>query len=92
MIGCLTVSLHIPHAQSLKEKRQALRSLIETLRHKYNVSVAEMDLQELHQRSILGVACIANEQAHIRQALDTVSKVIESRPDLVVCDATIEML
>ena len=54
-IGLLTLEIHIPDAQSLKDKRQVLRSLKDRLRAHFNVAVAELEHQELWQRSRVGV-------------------------------------
>ena len=58
-----TVELFIPMAHSLKDKRQVLQSLKSRLRDKFNVSVAEVGDQELWQKAILGLACVANESS-----------------------------
>src|SRR5271169_5129587 len=58
-VGLLTLELYIPDAQSLKDKRQVLRSLKDRLRGHFNVAVAELEHQDLWQRSIVGVVGIA---------------------------------
>ena len=69
-VGLCTVELFIPDAHSLKEKRQVLQSLKTRLRDKFNLSVAEVGDQDLWQKAILGMACVANESAHVNQVLD----------------------
>ncbi len=54
-VGLLTLELHIDDAQSLKDKRQVLRSLKDRLRAKYNVAVAELEYHETWQRSVVGI-------------------------------------
>ena len=54
-VGLLTLELHIPDAQSLKDKRQVLRSLKDRLRRDFNVAVAELEHQDTWQRSVVGV-------------------------------------
>jgi uncharacterized protein len=65
-IGVLTLEIHLPDAHSLKDKRQVIRSLKDRLR-KHNVSVAEIDFQDLWQRSVVAVVTISfrREQAEI---------------------------
>ena len=63
------MELHIAHAQSLKDKRQVLRSLKDKLRQKFNVAVAEMDHHEVWQRSIVGIVTLANEEKYVREVL-----------------------
>ena len=58
-VGLLTLELHIPDAQSLKDKRQVLRSLKDKLRREFNVAVAELDHQDVWQRSVVGVVTLS---------------------------------
>jgi len=71
-VGLLTLELHIPDAQSLKDKRQVLRSLKDKLRREFNVAVAELDHQDVWQRSVVGVVTLANEEKHVQQSLQQV--------------------
>jgi uncharacterized protein YlxP (DUF503 family) len=69
-VGLLTLELHIPDAQSLKDKRQVLRSLKDKLRRQFNVAVAELDHQDLWQRSVVGVVTLSNEEKHVKEVLE----------------------
>ncbi|MGC2529445.1 MAG: DUF503 domain-containing protein [Candidatus Acidiferrum sp.] len=71
-VGLLTLELHIPDAQSLKDKRQVLRSLKDKLRREFNVAVAELDHQDVWQRSVVGVVTLSNEEKHLREVLQKV--------------------
>ncbi len=71
-IGLLTLELHIPDAQSLKDKRQVLRSLKDKLRRDFNVAVAELEHQDTWQRSVVGIVTISNEEKHLREVLQKV--------------------
>jgi uncharacterized protein len=71
-IGLLTLEIFIPDAQSLKDKRQILRSLKDRLRGKFNVAVAEMDHQDLWQRSVVGVVGISGDERHLQESLQAV--------------------
>ena len=68
-IGLLTLEIHISDAQSLKDKRQVLRSLKDRLRARFNVAVAELDHQETWQRAQVGVVSLSNDAAHLEQSL-----------------------
>lgn len=92
IIGVCTVELFIPDGQSLKSKRQVLSSLKERLRGKFNVSVAEVDGQDLWQKAVLGIACVANETAYVNQVLDQVLNQIRSVPTIEIVQSRIEML
>jgi len=70
--GLLTLELHIVEAQSLKDKRQVLGSLKERLRAHFNVAVAELDFEDLWQRSVVGVVTLSNEEQHVEEALQKV--------------------
>jgi len=71
-VGLLTLDLYIPDAQSLKDKRQVLRSLKDKLRSEFNVAVAEMEHHEAWQRSLIGVVTLSNEEKHVREVLNKV--------------------
>jgi uncharacterized protein YlxP (DUF503 family) len=73
-IGLLTLDIHILDAQSLKDKRQVLRSLKDRLRAHYNVSVAELAHQDTWQRSVVGVVTIASDAAFLEKSLAELSE------------------
>jgi len=64
-IAKLTVELSIPHAQSIKDRRQVVRSLKDKLRHGFNVSVAELDDANLWNRVTLGVVAISGSLPYL---------------------------
>ena len=68
-VGLLTLELHIQHAQSLKDKRQVLRSLKDRLRAKFNVAVAELEHHDKWQRAVVGVVTISGEEQHVEESL-----------------------
>jgi uncharacterized protein YlxP (DUF503 family) len=71
-VGLLTLELHIPDAQSLKDKRQVLRSLKDKLRRQFNVAVAELEHHDTLQRSVVGVVTLSNEEKHLNEVLQKV--------------------
>ena len=68
----------IPHASSLKDKRQVGRSIIEKTRHRFNASVAEVDTQDIHRTLTVGVAVVSGEAAHARRYLDEIIRYMEA--------------
>ena len=68
-VGLLELDLHIPYAQSLKDKRMAVRSVKDRLRKRFNVSVAEVNHQELWQRAGLGVVSVGPDATYLEQQL-----------------------
>ena len=71
-IGVVTLEIHIPYARSLKDKRQVLRSLKDRLRGRFNVAVAELDHQDVWQRSVVGVVGISGEDRHLAETMSAV--------------------
>ncbi|HEX5283930.1 MAG TPA: DUF503 domain-containing protein [Bryocella sp.] len=64
-LATLTLELAIEHAQSLKDRRQVVRSLKEKLRHSFNISVAELDDAMIWNRATLGIAAISNSPSYL---------------------------
>jgi uncharacterized protein len=64
-IAKLTVELYIHHAQSLKDRRQVVRSLKDKLRHGFNVGVAELDAASLWNRATLGIVAISSSADYL---------------------------
>jgi uncharacterized protein len=64
-IAKLTVEIEIPHAQSLKDRRQVVRSLKDKLRHAFNASIAEMDDSLVWNRATIGVVAISNSISYL---------------------------
>jgi uncharacterized protein len=71
-VGLLTLELHLPEAQSLKDKRQVVRSLKDRLRGHFNVAVAELDFEEIWQRSVVGIVTLSNEEQYVEESLQKV--------------------
>jgi uncharacterized protein YlxP (DUF503 family) len=72
----LTVELHFPFAQSLKDKRMILRGVKDRAK-KFNVSVAEVEHQDLWQRATLAVVAVATDGVHAEKELQAVVNEIE---------------
>ena len=93
MLATLTTHLHIPGCASLKEKRGQIKPLISRLRREFNISVAEMDLQDTWQEAVIVCAMVGNDGAFLQSALQSVAKWIEGHwTDGDVIDERIEIL
>jgi uncharacterized protein len=92
VVGICTVELLIPESQSLKDKRQVLHSVKDRLRGKFNISIAEVDGQDLWQKTVLGMACVANDGGHVEQVLEQALNVIKSMPTIEVVRVHRELL
>lgn len=77
MLATLTIHLHLPACSSLKEKRRRIKPLIARLHREFNVSVAEVDLQDKWQETIIVCAMVGNGRGHLESALQNVAKWVE---------------
>lgn len=77
-VGVLRLTLHLPEPGSLKSKRHLLRSAIDRIKAKFNVSVAEVGGNDLWQRSVVGIAAVGNDHAFLNESLDKVTDFVAS--------------
>jgi uncharacterized protein YlxP (DUF503 family) len=84
LVALCRFDLRIPGVMSLKEKRHVLKTLTASIRQKFNVSVAEVDHQDLWQRAAIGVASVAGEGYHVRRVIHEVERHIETFPAVEV--------
>ncbi|HEY6972955.1 MAG TPA: DUF503 domain-containing protein [Nitrospiraceae bacterium] len=92
IVGLCTVELFIPDSQSLKDRRQVLLSLKDRLRDKFNLSVAEVGEQDLWQKAVLGLACVANETRYVNQVLEQALNVIRATPAVEIVQSRVDVL
>jgi uncharacterized protein len=92
IVGVCTIELFIPDGHSLKGKRQVLQSLKSRLREKFNLSVAEVGDHDLWQKSVLGLACVANESAHVSQVMEQALNLIRGIPTIELVRSHVELL
>ena len=89
-IGVLTLELRLEHAHSLKEKRHVVKSLKDRLRHKFNVSVAEIDDQDLHNSSVIAVVTVSPSRDFAAKVLESVEAEAESQLGPLLIRASLE--
>ena len=75
------LTFYTPQAVSLKDKRQVIRSLIEKTRRRFNVSIAEVGTQIVHQTLTIGIAVVSGEASHAQNMLDEVVRYMENNAD-----------
>ena len=92
IIGTGKIYLYVNWVHSLKEKRMILRSTIAKVKNKYNVSIAEIEDQDLHQSIVLGIACVSNETRHANSMIQNVMNFIEDNTEAIVEKVEIEIL
>lgn len=91
--GIGIVKLHIPESQSLKEKRQVVKSVIAKLRNRFNISVAEVDDNDLWQVATIGISCVSNSDRIVDETFTKIINFIESNyPELEIVNREIEIL
>ncbi len=93
MIATLTIHLHIPACSSLKAKRGRIKPLISRLHREFNISVAEMNLNDHWQEAVIVCAMVGNDAAQLQQSMQSVAKWVEANwEDGQVIDEKIEMI
>jgi len=95
LIAFLTLELHIEAAQSLKDKRQVVRSLKDRLRASFNVSVAELEASGLWNRATVGVVCISDSRDYLDGLMKNVERMatrIANNHGAEVADSFVEYL
>jgi uncharacterized protein YlxP (DUF503 family) len=91
MVAVLSVELHIPYAQSLKDKRMVLRRIKDRLQ-KFNVGVAEVEHQDRWQRAGLGIVAVSTTAEHVEQMLAAAADEIDRVEPGLVTRTEIEFL
>lgn len=72
IIGVLTLEIHIEDSHSLKDKRSVVKGLKDRLRHKFNISIAEIDGQDTWQRSVLAAVTVSHDRVFAEKVLQAV--------------------
>lgn len=93
VIGTCTIHLQLAENGSLKGKRRIIKSITSRLRNEFNISVAEVEDQELWGSAQLGLACVSTDAAQAHRLLTrAVNRLSGMRVDAEVVDYRIEML
>lgn len=78
--------LHVPQSRSLKHKRAVIRPIVDGLRHRFRISVAEVDHHDQWQRSAIAVAVVAESDGRLRELLDAAERFVAAAPDIELID------
>lgn len=81
MILYLECEFILPNVHTLKEKRAVLQRMIKRTRQKFNVSVGELDYQDLWQRTLLGIVVVSSDRRHSERELRMVLNFLESNSE-----------
>lgn len=84
IVGSISWQLSLPGCGSLKEKRTVVRSLKDRLRHRFNISVAETDHQDVWTRAELSVAIVATDGRFAESVLDKVDRFVQEEARAVI--------
>ena len=90
IIGYAKLSLILPGGSSLKQKRQVVKSITERVKHRYNVSIAEISDQDLWQKATIGVSYVSLTDFQAKKTLRAIRDFIEVQGKGMVADFTIE--
>lgn len=92
-VGLLSLTIHLPHCHSLKEKRRLVKPILARLHKEFNISVVEYDHHDSWQSCELLIACAASSGRHAEQTLTRVIDFYESHwPDLPLTREKIEII
>lgn len=92
IIGYAIITLRLYSPSSLKEKRHIVKSLISRIRNNFNVSVAEVDLNDKWQLAEIGVATLSNDKKIVDSQINSVIALIESDTRVEVVNVTVNTI
>lgn len=91
-VGVLRLTFHVPHARSLKEKRSVVRKFRDRVRARFDVSIAEVDAQDLHQKAVFGVAVVSGDASMCDSILEQVARSAEVQENAVLAGRSTEII
>jgi uncharacterized protein YlxP (DUF503 family) len=92
IVGRMTVTLNIPGARSLKDKRRVIKSLIARIQNRHNAAVAEVGDNDKWQACRLGVAVVSNQGGHADRQLAAIMSMIDREQNILVVDYETELI
>ena len=91
-VGVARLVLSIPGARSLKDKRRVVLKFRDRVRARFDVSIAEVSAQDLHQRAVFGVSVVSGDAAMCDAVLEQVARAAETAEDAVLTDRATELV
>lgn len=82
----IKITLRASWVHSLKEKRMVVKSLLQRLKNKFNVSVGEVDEQDIHQTIVIGIAAVCGTSAQVSSTMENIITFIEDNTDAEIID------
>ena len=84
VVGIVSLRFVIPGSHSLKDKRRCLRGVKDRLRAQFNVSVAEVDAQDVWQTAVLGLSAVGTDRAYVEGLLDQAIQMVRRQRDVTL--------
>jgi len=78
VVGTLKIEIYLHDNHSLKGKRKIVRSMVDKVKHKFNVAIAEIGSNDKWQKIELGVSAVGNDRRHIDASLNNVLTFLDS--------------
>lgn len=92
VVGVCRLRLSLEGNDSLKGKRAVLRSLIDRVKNRFNVAIAEVESQDRLQLAEIGLAVVSNDTSHIHQMIERIVAFVEEQGDAQLLDRQTELL
>jgi uncharacterized protein YlxP (DUF503 family) len=92
IVGVCHLDVIIPENHSLKGKRQVIKKIIDRVRNRFNISIAEVGDNELWQRSQLGISLVGNDRRFVNSYLDRVVNFIEAMNIVDIAHSELEII
>jgi len=77
----MRITLRASWVHSLKEKRMVIKSIMQRLKNKFNISVSEVDEQDIHQTLVIGIAAVCGSSAQVDSTMENIISFVESNTD-----------
>ena len=92
VVGVCQILLSLPGETSLKAKRSIVRKVLDRTSNRFDVSAAEVGLQDVHRQAVLGFAVVSSDRRHADSMLDSIASFVEGAADAVVVDRSTELV
>ena len=92
LVAVMRFDLRIHDVHSLKQKRHVVKGLFAAVRQRFDVAVAEVDHQDLWQRTAIGVAAVGSEEYHLRRVMHQIDKLVQTQPGVELIEAELSVM
>lgn len=92
VIGTGKIYLYADWVHSLKEKRKVTKSIIDKVKNRFNISIAEVENLDMHKSIVIGFACVSNSTKHSQSCIQNVLRYIEQNTDAAIEKIETELL